>query len=206
MKKILLVMLAASLVLGGCKPKTNAVEGTETEVKECCEKKDGECCKKAEGACCEKKDGECCKKAEGACCEKKDGECCKKAEGCCEKKEGECCKKEDCKKHEGCCEKKEGECCKKQENANGGGVADDKKTGKVEANLACPVELNIAKIVELVDKAEAAGKVTPELRKEYEALPHHASECLECGGCERRSKSGVKIVEKMQKAVKLFGK
>ena len=155
MKKILLVMLAASLVLGGCKPKTNAVEGTETEVKECCEKKDGECCKKAEGACCEKKDGE---------------------------------------------------CCKKQENANGGGVADDKKTGKVEANLACPVELNIAKIVELVDKAEAAGKVTPELRKEYEALPHHASECLECGGCERRSKSGVKIVEKMQKAVKLFGK
>ena len=154
MKKILLVMLAASLVLGGCKPKTNAVEGTETEVKECCEKKDGECCKK----------------------------------------------------HEGCCEKKEGECCKKQENANGGGVADDKKTGKVEANLACPVELNIAKIVELVDKAEAAGKVTPELRKEYEALPHHASECLECGGCERRSKSGVKIVEKMQKAVKLFGK
>ncbi len=139
MKKILLVMLAASLVLGGCKPKTNAVEGTETEVKECCEKKDGEC-------------------------------------------------------------------CKKQENANGGGVADDKKTGKVEANLACPVELNIAKIVELVDKAEAAGKVTPELRKEYEALPHHASECLECGGCERRSKSGVKIVEKMQKAVKLFGK
>ena len=155
MKKILLVMLAASLVLGGCKPKTNAVEGTETEVKECCEKKDGECCKKAEGA---------------------------------------------------CCEKKEGECCKKQENANGGGVADDKKTGKVEANLACPVELNIAKIVELVDKAEAAGKVTPELRKEYEALPHHASECLECGGCERRSKSGVKIVEKMQKAVKLFGK
>ncbi len=186
MKKILLVMLAASLVLGGCKPKTNAVEGTETEVKECCEKKDGECCKKAEGACCEKKDGECCKKHEG-CCEKKDGECCKKAEGA-------------------CCEKKEGECCKKQENANGGGVADDKKTGKVEANLACPVELNIAKIVELVDKADAAGKVTPELRKEYEALPHHASECLECGGCERRSKSGVKIVEKMQKAVKLFGK
>ena len=105
-----------------------------------------------------------------------------------------------------CCEKKDGECCKKQECANGGGVADDKKTGKVEANLACPVELNIAKIVELVDKAEAAGKVTPELRKEYEALPHHASECLECGGCERRSKSGVKIVEKMQKAVKLFGK
>ena len=202
MKKILLVMLAASLVLGGCKPKTNAVEGTETEVKECCEKKDGECCKKAEGACCEKKDGECCKKAEGACCEKKDGECCKKAEGCCEKKEGECCKKAE----GACCEKKKGECCKKQENANGGGVADDKKTGKVEANLACPVELNIAKIVELVDKAEAAGKVTPELRKEYEALPHHASECLECGGCERRSKSGVKIVEKMQKAVKLFGK
>ncbi|MBR5056784.1 MAG: hypothetical protein IKX03_06275 [Bacteroidales bacterium] len=196
MKKVLLIMIAASLMLAGCKPKTEKVEGTETEVKECCQKQEGDCCKKADGECC---------KQDAACCEKKDGECCKKEdckkhdEGCCKKNDGECCKKEGCEKHQG-------ECCKKQENANGGGVADDKKTGKVEANLACPVELNIAKIVELVDKAEAAGKVTPELKKEYDALAKHASECLECGGCERRSKSGVKIVEKMQKAVKLFGK
>ncbi|MBO4571908.1 MAG: 4Fe-4S dicluster domain-containing protein [Bacteroidales bacterium] len=178
MKKILLVMLAASLVLGGCKPKTTAVEGTETEVKECCEKKDGECCKKQEGECCKKGEGECCKKHEGQ-CEKKDG--------CCEKAEGK-------------------ECCK---NGGGAAAADAAKKGecvKCGKCMPCPVDLDIPKIIDIVARAKKAGKVTPELKKEYEALEHHASECLECGGCERRCASEVEVIKTMQEAVKLFGK
>ena len=57
----------------------------------------------------------------------------------------------------------------------------------------------------LGDKAQQAGKVTPELAAEYKALKHHASECVQCGQCEGRCPFNVAIREKMKEAVKVFG-
>ena len=69
----------------------------------------------------------------------------------------------------------------------------------------CPAGIDIAKVNQLLDKAKQAGKVTPELAAEYEALKHHASECVQCGQCEGRCPFNVAIREKMKEAVKVFG-
>ena len=69
----------------------------------------------------------------------------------------------------------------------------------------CPSGIDIAKVNELLDKANQAGKVTDELAAEYKALEHHASECIECGQCEGRCPFSVAIRDKMKEAVKVFG-
>lgn len=96
------------------------------------------------------------------------------------------CEDHECCKHE-CCDAKVDECvyC---------GACD------------CPMEINIAKINELYDKAIKAGKVTPEIQKEYDALQMHASDCIECGSCMEKCPKGVNIPERMKAAAKLFGK
>lgn len=70
----------------------------------------------------------------------------------------------------------------------------------------CPKEIDIAKVNELLDHANQAGMVTPELQKQYDALPHHASECVQCGACETRCPFEVPIRERMLEAAKIFGK
>ena len=45
-----------------------------------------------------------------------------------------------------------------------------------------------------------------ELQKQYDALPHHASECVQCGACETRCPFEVPIRERMLEAAKIFGK
>lgn len=39
----------------------------------------------------------------------------------------------------------------------------------------------------------------------YQALAHHASECILCGYCERNCPFGVKVRERMARAQKIFG-
>lgn len=70
----------------------------------------------------------------------------------------------------------------------------------------CPQGISIAKVNEMLDKAEAAGAVSAELQAEYDALPHHASECTQCGSCESRCPFDVPIRERMKKAAEVFGK
>jgi predicted aldo/keto reductase-like oxidoreductase len=69
----------------------------------------------------------------------------------------------------------------------------------------CPVGIDIAKVNQLMDKAQQAGKVTDELAAEYKALEHHASECVGCGQCEERCPFDVPVREKMKETAKVFG-
>ena len=65
--------------------------------------------------------------------------------------------------------------------------------------------IDIAKVNQLMDKAQQAGKVTDELAAEYKALEHHASECVGCGQCEERCPFDVPVREKMKETAKVFG-
>ena len=69
----------------------------------------------------------------------------------------------------------------------------------------CSMGIPIARVNELLDKAETGG-MTPELQKQYDALPHHAGECTHCGVCMNRCPFGVDIPAKMDKAKEVFGK
>ncbi|MBR5092479.1 MAG: aldo/keto reductase [Bacteroidales bacterium] len=69
----------------------------------------------------------------------------------------------------------------------------------------CTVGIPIAKVNELLDKAETEG-LTPELQEQYDALQHHAGECTHCGACLSRCPFDVDIPAKMDKAKEVFGK
>ena len=69
----------------------------------------------------------------------------------------------------------------------------------------CTQGIPIAKVNELLDKAETDG-LTPELQVKYDALQHHAGECTHCGACMSRCPFGVDIPTKMDKAKEVFGK
>lgn len=69
----------------------------------------------------------------------------------------------------------------------------------------CTVGIPIAKVNELLDKAETDG-MTPDLQAKYDRLPHHAGECTHCGACMSRCPFGVDIPTRMDKAKEMFGK
>lgn len=69
----------------------------------------------------------------------------------------------------------------------------------------CPQGIPIAKVNELLDKAQTEG-LTSDIKEAYEALPHHASECTHCGSCMTRCPFGVDVPQKMDEAVEVFGK
>lgn len=51
----------------------------------------------------------------------------------------------------------------------------------------------------------AQGQVPETVADHYKLLEHHASECIACGGCEGNCPFGVGTIEKMKKAVEVFG-
>ena len=69
----------------------------------------------------------------------------------------------------------------------------------------CSVGISIAKVNELLDKAEREG-MSAELQAQYDALPHHAGECTHCGSCLSRCPFSVDIPSKMDRAKEVFGK
>ncbi len=68
----------------------------------------------------------------------------------------------------------------------------------------CPQGIPIARVNELLDKAERDG-MSEELRAQYDALSHHASECTHCGSCLTRCPFGVDVPRRMDDAAKQFG-
>lgn len=69
----------------------------------------------------------------------------------------------------------------------------------------CPMNIDIAEVNKFLDLA-LMQKETPEsVRSHYERLDVHASDCIACGGCEERCPFGVKVTERMEKAVEVFG-
>ncbi|MCR4659245.1 MAG: aldo/keto reductase [Bacteroidales bacterium] len=69
----------------------------------------------------------------------------------------------------------------------------------------CPAGIDIARVNELLDKAEQAGGVNDELAAQYKQLQRHAGDCIECAQCEGRCPFDVPVRERMKKAVATFG-
>ncbi|MBN1484976.1 MAG: aldo/keto reductase [Chloroflexia bacterium] len=68
--------------------------------------------------------------------------------------------------------------------------------------LPCPVKLDIAQILRLVDTA--AEGVSPELQRSYNVLAVKASACTRCGACVKRCPFGVDVLAKIDRAIALF--
>jgi len=69
----------------------------------------------------------------------------------------------------------------------------------------CTVGINVADVNKYLNLALAQGEVPETVADHYRLLGHHASECVSCGNCERNCPFGVKIMERMKKAVEVFG-
>lgn len=69
----------------------------------------------------------------------------------------------------------------------------------------CPKEIRIADVNKFLNLALARGGVPETVREHYRALAHHASECIQCGACEKRCPFSVPVREKMKRAAELFG-
>lgn len=71
--------------------------------------------------------------------------------------------------------------------------------------LPCAKHINIAQLSKYLDMALLDG-ASATLRGHYDALEHHAGECISCGICEKQCPFDVPIMERMKQAVELFGK
>lgn len=69
----------------------------------------------------------------------------------------------------------------------------------------CSVKIDIAGVNKLYNLTEAQGLIPETVREHYKVLKHHASECIECGACERRCPFGVQIIKGMKLATERFG-
>jgi Predicted oxidoreductases of the aldo/keto reductase family len=70
----------------------------------------------------------------------------------------------------------------------------------------CPSEIDIASVNKYLDIAKLdVSNVPPSVRAHYAALPHHASECVQCGNCESRCPFSVPVIRNMRDAVEIFG-
>ena len=69
----------------------------------------------------------------------------------------------------------------------------------------CPSGIDIAMVNKLYDLAAMQQTVPSTLRAHYDSLSANAADCIACGGCETRCPFGVPVVERMEKAKKLFG-
>ena len=69
----------------------------------------------------------------------------------------------------------------------------------------CPSRIDIAMVNKLYDLAAMQEQIPPTVRAHYEQLSAHASDCVGCGGCERRCPFGVRIRERMGRTAELLG-
>ena len=69
----------------------------------------------------------------------------------------------------------------------------------------CSVGINVADINKYLNLALAQGEVPETVADHYKLLDHHASECVSCGSCVRNCPFGVEVIQRMQKAVEVFG-
>ncbi len=69
----------------------------------------------------------------------------------------------------------------------------------------CTKGIDIAAVTKFMNLAKAQGELPETVREHYVALEKKAGECVACGVCEKRCPFGVKIVENMKEAVRIFG-
>ena len=70
----------------------------------------------------------------------------------------------------------------------------------------CPKKIDVASVTKFLNLTIAQKSVPETVREHYEALEHHAGECIQCGACETRCPFEVSIMENMKRAVEVFGK
>lgn len=68
----------------------------------------------------------------------------------------------------------------------------------------CPSGIDIAMVNKLYDLASMQDEVPSTVRAHYGQLSANAGQCISCGGCESRCPFKVSVVERMEKARKLF--
>lgn len=68
----------------------------------------------------------------------------------------------------------------------------------------CPKNIDIAMVNKYYDLATMQNEVPATVKAHYEALEHHAGECIGCKACETRCPFGVKIAARMKKTAELF--
>ena len=68
----------------------------------------------------------------------------------------------------------------------------------------CPAGIDIAMVNKLYDLAVMQEETPATVRAHYAGLDKNAADCIACGGCETRCPFQVKVVEKMEAAVKRF--
>lgn len=68
----------------------------------------------------------------------------------------------------------------------------------------CPANIDIAMVNKYYDLAIMQDEVPATVKAHYQALEHHANECIDCRGCESRCPFGVKIARRMKKTAELF--
>ncbi len=71
--------------------------------------------------------------------------------------------------------------------------------------LPCPSSIDIAALTKLLDIARLdEGRVPATVRQHYLALRHRAEDCIECGNCEGNCPFGVKVIQNMEAARRIF--
>jgi hypothetical protein len=69
----------------------------------------------------------------------------------------------------------------------------------------CPVEIDIAAVNKYLDIARLdEANIPPSIRSHYAALAAGGKDCIGCGSCESRCPFGVKIIENMAAAARIF--
>ena len=69
----------------------------------------------------------------------------------------------------------------------------------------CSVGIDIASVNKYYNLTLAQHEIPETVREHYRLLPHHASECIACGRCERNCPFGVDIIGHMRLAAAKFG-
>ena len=68
--------------------------------------------------------------------------------------------------------------------------------------LPCPAHIDIGQTIRLFEMA--TRDLTDAVHAAYAAMPTRASDCTQCGACERRCPFGVPVMDKMRQAVAQF--
>lgn len=69
----------------------------------------------------------------------------------------------------------------------------------------CPKGIDVADVTKFLNLAKAQGMVPETVREHYKSLRAHASDCVGCGGCEKRCPFKVGAVHNMHEAKEIFG-
>jgi predicted aldo/keto reductase-like oxidoreductase len=70
----------------------------------------------------------------------------------------------------------------------------------------CPKGIDVASVTKFLNLAVAQGEVPETVREHYAVLLHPASECVQCGACEKRCPFTVPVRDNMKRAAEIFGR